>query len=623
MKNADIELFLKQYIESNNHPGYGILISGEWGVGKTHFIKKIIESISGPKKAIYISLYGMSKTSQIDDEFFKLLHPILSSKISKFAGRIAKLAVKATLKVDLDGDKKDDISVDMQIPSVDLNTLVEMSKNVIIIIDDLERSNIEYSLLFGYINHLVEHEELKTIIAGHELVVKTKFDQYKLIKEKTIGRTFTITADYDSAIDTFLSSVSTLTVKKMFQQRKNMILDVFLSSKYNNLRFLKQFYIEFEVIILKLKKRIDAADFIDAFLKQYLIFCIEYKGGFIQYEDFNDMDSSPYDIEKKETKISQIRDKYKHIEDFKYILNSTSWRDIIIHGCIDEASIDQQVNDSSFFTSDERKMPIWRMLWESRLLSDEDFDFAVNQAKMILKNKTSTEVGEILHITASFFQFIEYNVVDIKPNELESLAKDAIKNAIETANYNFDSNSYSCGDDFERTWSGHYYTNYENPKIIDLALYATNLLNKKKSFEIKNIATDLFSRLNDESEKFTKELYFNSEATTSLNETPFLNYISPQHFIDKLIKLPPKNRSRVAAALTRRYAPGSAFRKLIAEKEWIVQLKEKTMERIKNLKGASKLFAIDFINRTLTNVETQLNSAQSEIKNNDYNQQKN
>ncbi|WP_428072188.1 P-loop NTPase fold protein, partial [Citrobacter koseri] len=45
MKNTDIENFLKQYIDANNHPGYGILISGEWGVGKTHFLKKIIESV--------------------------------------------------------------------------------------------------------------------------------------------------------------------------------------------------------------------------------------------------------------------------------------------------------------------------------------------------------------------------------------------------------------------------------------------------------------------------------------------------------------------------------------------------------------------------------------------------
>ncbi|HFK5808213.1 TPA: P-loop NTPase fold protein [Enterobacter bugandensis] len=615
MKNADIEVFLKQYVETNNHPGYGILISGEWGVGKTHFLKKIIDSLSESKKVIYISLYGMSKTSQIDDEFFKLLHPILGSKISKFAGRIAKLAVKATLKIDLDGDKKDDISVDMQIPSIDLNALVEMSKNVIIIIDDLERSNIEYPLLFGYINHLVEHEELKTIIAGHEQVVKNKFEQYKLIKEKTIGKTFTITADYDSAIHTFLSSVSTFTVKKILQQRRNMILDVFLSSEYNNLRFLKQFYIEFEVIILKLKKRIKSDEFIDAFLKQYLIFCIEYKGGFLQYEDFNDMDSNPYTIEKKETKISQIREKYKHIEDFKYILNSASWRDIVIHGCIDEASIDQQVNDSSFFTSDERKMPIWRMLWESRLLNDEDFDFAVEQAKIILKNKTSTKVGEILHITSSFIQFIENDVVDIEVNELEAMAKDAIQNAIETANYDFESNSHSCGDDFASTWSGHYYTNYENPKIISLTSYATDLLNKKISFEREDIAADLFSRLDHDPEKFIKEIYFNSESTTSLNEMPFLNYISPQDFIDKVIKLPPKNRSRVAAALTRRYAPGSAFRKLTAEKEWILLLKQKTMEKIENSTGASKLFAIDFLNHTLTNVETQLNNAQAEIKN--------
>ncbi|HGW5058203.1 TPA: P-loop NTPase fold protein [Citrobacter koseri] len=614
MKNTDIENFLKQYIDANNHPGYGILISGEWGVGKTHFLKKIIESVNEPKKVIYVSLYGMSNTSQIDDDFFKLLHPILGSKISKFAGRMAKLAVKATLKIDLDNDNKEDATLDLQIPSINLSSLVEMNKNVVIVIDDLERSNIDYPILLGYINHLVEHEELKVIIAGHEPVVQSKFEQYRIIKEKTIGKTFNISADYNSAIETFLSSVSTFTVRNILKPRKIMILDVFLSSGFSNLRFLRQFFIEFEFVILKLKNKINSNEFVDAFLKQYLIFCIEHKSGFLQYEDFNDMDSNPYTLEEKETKIAHIRDKYKHLEEFKYILNAVSWRDIVIHGCMDEAHINQQVSESSFFISNERKMPIWRMLWESRLLNDEDFDYAIAQALLSLENCTITQIGEILHISASFIQFIDNDVIDMKFETLEILAKNAIEHAIKQATYSFDTNSHSCGNEFAMTWNGHYYTNYENSKVTSLVSFATETLERKVSFEREDIAINLFSRIDGTPDNFIKEIYSNPNSTTSFNEISFLNYIPPKEFMNKLINLQPKTRSRLAAALSRRYSSGSAYRKLTAEIEWLIQLNKIAQETIKTLKGAKKLFMIEFINNTLSNAIYQLKQAQEEIK---------
>lgn len=613
MKNSDIEKFLNQYINSKSHPGYGVLISGEWGVGKTHFLNKLINSIDTPKKILYISLYGMSKTSSIDDEFFKILHPILGSKATKFAGRMAKLALKATLKVDLDGDKKDDLNINLQIPSIDLNELNNLNNNLIVMFDDLERSNIEYHALLGYINHLVEHEEIKVIIAGNESVIFENYNQYKSIKEKTIGKTFTISADYESALDSFISNVYTLTARDLLQERKFIMLDIFKASEHHNLRFLKQFLIEFELLLLTLENHLNSKDFIDSLLRQYLIYCIEYKCGNLQQDDFEKIDSIPFISDNNDTKIDSIREKYKHIEDFKYILDAYTWKNIVTYGLIDELNIIKQINESVFFTSNERKMPTWRMLWESRLLNDDDFDFAIQGATEILKNKKSTEIGEILHIAGSFIRFIEANVIDITIDDLESIAKVAIKETINKATYDFDTNSYSCGDDFMNSWHGHYYTNHEHPKLKKLIVLASDSLENKKTTERESYATSLFLYLNDEPEKFIREIYFNPQATTTLNESPFLNYISAKDFISKLIDLPPKTRSKLAAALSKRYAHGSSFRKLTDEKDWLLALDEETKIKIANSKSATKLFLIDFASHTISNSISQLDRAIDEF----------
>ncbi|WP_248638468.1 hypothetical protein, partial [Citrobacter koseri] len=115
-------------------------------------------------------------------------------------------------------------------------------------------------------------------------------------------------------------------------------------------------------------------------------------------------------------------------------------------------------------------------------------------------------------------------------------------------------------------------------------------------------------------DNFIKEIYFNPNSTTSFNEISFLNYIPPKEFMNKLINLQPKTRSRLAAALSRRYSSGSAYRKLTAEIEWLIQLNKIAQETIKTLKGAKKLFMIEFINNTLSNAIYQLKQAQEEIK---------
>ena len=132
--NKHIEEYLDYYFDGKKNFEYAVLLNGAWGSGKTWFVKKYIEKqISKDKKVAYISLNGISKTSEIDEAIFKCIHPVLGSKQAKLAGQIFKGALKATLRIDLDGDSKPDGNFGISTPDIKLPDYLKIDDNFILI----------------------------------------------------------------------------------------------------------------------------------------------------------------------------------------------------------------------------------------------------------------------------------------------------------------------------------------------------------------------------------------------------------------------------------------------------------------------------------------------------------
>ena len=156
----------------------------------------------------------MTSFSEIEDAFLQqLLHPILTSKGVAVGFKIFKSLLKGTLKIDLDGDGKDDGNLSIQIPEINLIEQFKDINNSILIFDDLERCKIDLSNLLGYINYFVQHQVLKVILIADEDKLENNPD-YPSIKEKLIGKTFAISADFDSALKNFIEVVNYKEVEK-------------------------------------------------------------------------------------------------------------------------------------------------------------------------------------------------------------------------------------------------------------------------------------------------------------------------------------------------------------------------------------------------------------------------
>jgi GTPase SAR1 family protein len=250
--NNHVLEYLDWYCNTETVLGFAVLLRGLWGTGKTHLVNKYLEKRQGKgSKHLYVSLYGVTSTKQIDDAFFRQLHPVLASKGMKFATAVVKGFVKTAVKIDLDGDDKDDVTVTSQMPDVDLSSYFTNTQDRLLVFDDLERCSMKISDVLGYINSFVEHEDYKAIIiANEDDILGRKDELYKTIKEKLIGQTLEVVPNYDDALNEFLSEIKNNHARIFLTNNKQEITGIFGHSGTNNLRLLRQSLWDFERLVV-------------------------------------------------------------------------------------------------------------------------------------------------------------------------------------------------------------------------------------------------------------------------------------------------------------------------------------------------------------------------------------
>ncbi len=211
-ENDHIRVFLKYYCELQSSPGYGVLLTGLWGSGKTWFIQDFLsKTYLDPKRYLYVSLYGMRSVEDIESEYFRQIHPVLSSKGARLFGKIVKGVLKTSINIDLTADGKADGSISAGIPSESFFEKIQLSDDKLLIFDDLERCSISIADLLGYINQYIEHGGFKVIMLSNESEIISKQDNgknpesqaYIRIKEKVIGRSFEVLPELDNALSHF------------------------------------------------------------------------------------------------------------------------------------------------------------------------------------------------------------------------------------------------------------------------------------------------------------------------------------------------------------------------------------------------------------------------------------
>lgn len=598
MVNDHIKESLLEYCLSEIPPQYAIMLRGRWGSGKTWFIENFVKELNRhEKKELYVSLYGIKNATAIEDEFYRKLHPILSHKGMEIAGKILKGALKASLKIDIDGDGKPDATINASIPNIQIPDYLSGTESHILIFDDLERCPMEISELLGYINHFVEHQNLKVILIANEEEINKKGDSYKSTREKLIGKTFEIKPDIDNALDEIIKETQQAESLEPLIETIKITLQ---QSGYKNLRHLRQALLDFARLEQKLPETINSAPgLLDHLLRIFLILSIEFRHGNLRAEDiinmrekfikFSTNKAIAKNAEIEEPPAYKILKKYDEFFRLDMLMDEEIWIEIIDEGYTDVKKIVDSLNKTKYILKDGT--PKWAQLWNFRTHTDDEFIKLIDEVFTQLKNKEVGEVNEVKHIYGMLSFFSDCGISKITKDSLLENSISCI-NEMKKAGKLKEKRAKRNRDNVSAYGMG--YINHDTPDFQALCKKIENIEEEAYRETFTDLANDLLSLLALDPEAFSSNLDY-STGESKYADIPILNSIPVKKFVETLLSLTPEKIHQALNFLGDRYGYNHTSQMVFSEFQWIASLRDELTKESIARKGYLSGFCLENI----------------------------
>lgn len=213
-----------EYYCKEANPAGALLLTGQWGCGKTYFVKnQVSNALEYTHIFLYISLFGMVSTEEVRNEVKKtwvdawIEKQTSVSDATKKAGALMKQGEKVLNIFKGFGPIAKQISeVSGNVLSIDPLDFVSITnkmgeKDVVLVFDDLERSRVPVDELLGCVNDYCENQHFHTVIIANENKVSSSDDvkiPYSEMKEKIIQRTVLYMPDYQAIISSVINQLA-------------------------------------------------------------------------------------------------------------------------------------------------------------------------------------------------------------------------------------------------------------------------------------------------------------------------------------------------------------------------------------------------------------------------------
>ena len=296
MNYDELNNFIKHYIE-NDKTQRAIMLTGGWGIGKSHYIQNelipfLLSDENSAHQCIVVSLYGLSRLSEISKTIYlESRMKFINKKSEKtIAG---KMAAKTVLKgitsfFNIDISKSED-------EMIELYESINLSQKLIIL-EDVERSNINILDVLGYVNNLVEQDEVKILLVSNEdeiikfhysepdkngkmiRILENNSIEYLKIKEKTVSDTVLFHCNFYDAINAIISRFNN--DKLNFFSTNDKIKDILDIMRLENCYNLRSFiYACQKTADILDKSENDEIEFKKTIFYSIIAFCLKIKNG--------------------------------------------------------------------------------------------------------------------------------------------------------------------------------------------------------------------------------------------------------------------------------------------------------------------------------------------------------
>ncbi|HHW7508130.1 TPA: P-loop NTPase fold protein [Mannheimia haemolytica] len=463
--NTHITEYLDLYLQRENTQ-YATLLIGNWGCGKTYFIKDYINQKERNDKDIYkfiyISLFGLKSISSVNSAIFESLHPLLSSKPVKFLGGVLQHAVKVGFRVDIFGGEKDKEST-INVDFSKINPLENRDyKELVFVFDDLERTGIPLPEILGFINLLCEQSNSKVIVISNEKeIIEDK--TYNKFKEKLVGKTLIVKNNEKDFWIRYKNKHHAI----ITDGRLDVIKEVFKKFGDGNFRVLEKTTEDYLDFIRGVSSNfLENSSFDNWLIKDFFSFSLKFR-------QLNNFDYVITYMEKENY--------YKHT-----MFDNKEWEDIITGFYQNYERLNEKISTFPIFKIEENAS--WKNLWRYLALTNNEFQENMEDMLKRFKNYEYNDIGVLVHVINLIVLFINKkicNIIDI--DEIKQIVGEYIAK-------NMDNPAWADSMIVRFNGTGLGYVNENDPDVKEIVGQIYNGIDKIKQHQKIVKARDYFDQ---------------------------------------------------------------------------------------------------------------------------------
>lgn len=557
---------LKDYLEyykQLTNPGYAVLVTGDWGSGKTHQITQILKE----KEIYYISLFGSQTTEEIYSTVYAKMHPGLA---------LTKNVAKST-----DGAGAGPVNVGGLVAGLANAIIRDHVKNdKIIVFDDLERSKIDTNDLLGIFNKYVEHHKCRVIVLAHD---KKIAETFKGSKEKVFGQTIVITPQTSQAFDSFAGDIKNTATAKIIKKLKQVILDIFNESATYSLRILKHSVEDLSRLldILTSQHKSNEEALVE-FSSLFVALSLEVRAGRLDEDNLRNRSDTIFryqmaanrDPKTARPAIYDAVERYKSIDLGNRILNDNVLILLLVKGIYSTPLVHESLNESLYFTK-AADLPAWMVFMKFDELSESDSRTAAEKLISQFEVRTTTTPGEMFHLFALRFLLSEMTLIPQSFEQVEEDCKKYIEDLLDQKKIQpLRAHLQVWGEAFSDGFGGFTYWVEESykPHFSRVTGHFREAESRATVQSYPEFAKTLIALMSSDGAKFAEKISQTNGGNNEFANIEIMPSIKPIDFVQEWMGSPAQNWRHISRGLEQRYSSGQLSSSLKSERAWISEV---------------------------------------------------
>ncbi|MCP1561423.1 UNVERIFIED_ORG: hypothetical protein J2W75_004826 [Methylorubrum zatmanii] len=564
--NKHVKAFIAYYAALPQAPRYAVMLNGAWGIGKTFLLKAFLDTVRTEDfQVVYVSLNGLKSSEDIERALFRAMYPLLNSKAVDALGKIIASVGKF-------------FRAETNLRPIDFFNSYTAN---LYVFDDIERCAMPIDQTLGYINGFVEHGDRKVILVANEAEIRLA-DDYRRIREKLIGRTLEIQADFDSALTVFLQTIRDPRAREFLVARTDVIGTIYTQSGLNNLRILQQTMWDFERFYCALEDKHRADDAaMTALLRMLFALSMEFKAGQINADDLRNRSGNPYATAGRTqgtvaspSSFDAARARYPEADFADPALSDGVLTDLLVKGVVDAEGIRADLDASSYFVlvADE---PAWRTVWYGIERTDAEVADAFARMEAAFAAREYIVPGEILHVFGLRLRLSRIGALTLTLPEIVAECRGYVDD-LYAAKRLEPATAGDGMDEFRSTgYGGLAIASSETPEYRDLYGHFRETQKAAAIDSYPDIAGRLMQEMTSDLERFVDRVTFGRGASGDMARIPVLSALDVDIFVATLLALHPSQQRTVLKALKARYDHSTLKDELARELPWAQTVRQK------------------------------------------------